>query len=237
MENELFLAQIDIISNYGTVEGWAIDGDTEYPCHIQVRLENTIIAEDIANKFRLDLLETGLGHGHYAFYAPIRTLSPGIYPLRLFDGKTGLPIGNDEERLIEVPSYAALPKKTIETLLSCRKSWQDEDIVAHPACLQIEQNFVHFGPKRFIDRVFRFALGRWADPAAIMDYSKLLTEQKMTPTENLLAVLRSSERQAQDRRLSRPGDPDFPFVYNSEAAVRAFLEKRAADNFPVDLDL
>ncbi len=237
MNDSLIHGNIDIVSESGTVEGWAIDGNTRDPCYVQIRAENQVVGEDIADKFRPDLLEARLGHGHYAFYARISRLDAGNYPLRLFNGRTGAPIGYHGDQVHHVPRYVKPPIKIVDELLQRRICWEDKDIIAAPSCLQLDRNYLHFGPERFVDRVFRFALGRWADPAAITDYCKLLAEQRMTPTEHFLAVLGSSERQAQTRRLSRPDDPDFPFVYDSESVVRAFLSAQIPSDFPADLDL
>ena len=99
------------------------------PCHVQLRVKDVIVAEDIADKYRPDLLRAGIGYGHCAFYACIRGLEPGRYPLRLFDGRTGTPLGVDEHVLYDIPPFESRPPKSVKELLAPRDQWQDSDLL------------------------------------------------------------------------------------------------------------
>jgi hypothetical protein len=198
---------LDAVSDGGTVEGWALYRDSLAVCHIQVRLGGVVLGEDMADKFRLDLLRSGLRYGHCAFYASIPITRPGSYPLELVDGRTGRPINPGEAQETFVPAFAGKPPQF------GRAIWTDEQILENLVCLQLEMNYHKMGAEKFVDAVFRFGLGRWADPAALDGYCAGLRAQSLSPVAVFEAVLMSEERKRQDRRLPSPFEADFPFDY------------------------
>jgi hypothetical protein len=206
------LAKLDLVSTDGMAEGWAMYRDSAAICHIQIRLKDRILGEDMADKFRPDLLQAGLGHGYCAFYASIGDLPPGTYKLHLHDGRTGARISPDDAPSHTVPLRNPLQPATVEALLRAKARWSDEDILAHPECLQLDENLAILGPDRFVDRVFRFTLGRWADTDGGGHYADMLRRGEMSAALVLTVVLSSAERLAQDRPLARPMDPDYPFI-------------------------
>jgi hypothetical protein len=207
------MAKLDIVSPAGTVEGWAMYRDSAAVCHVQVRLGDDVVAEDMADRFRPDLLQAGLGHGHCAFYARMAPLPPGTYALRLHDGRTGAPMDEAEFAMHEVPLFEPRGKVSVETLLTPRNRWRDADIIAAPACLQLGYNLVALGVERLVDRMFLFALGRWADPDGARHYAEVLAAGQQMPEDVMVTLLTSAERRSQSRDLTRPIDPDYPFLY------------------------
>jgi hypothetical protein len=216
------LGLIDVVSASGIVEGWATYIDRPSACHVQVWLDGVVVAEDMADKFRRDLLRAGIGHGHCAFYAPMTCVAPGKYSLALHDGRTGAPIGQGSAALFEVPARRARVPISVNDVLRVRARWGDEDVRACVDCLQLERNCEAMGPTRFVDRVFRFVLGRWADAAGRHHYAASIACGAMSPNEVFLAVLNSGERRIQDRMLAHPMDPEYPFtVYEYSADLEA----------------
>ena len=204
-------ASLDIVSEAGTVEGWALYTDSLAVCHVQVRLGGVVLGEDMADKFRADLLSAGLRHGHCAFYAAVPITRPGTYPLELVDGRTGRRVDHMGSRETFVPALARKPDRGPSHAASPRATWTDEQVLAHLSCLQLDMNFERMGAERFVDAVFRFALGRWADPSALDSYGAALCTTNVTPTMVLTAVMTSEERKNQNRKLPNLFDQDFPF--------------------------
>jgi hypothetical protein len=213
------MANLDIVSPAGTVEGWALDQGSDVPCHVQVRLNDEIVAEDVADRFRPDLLQAGLRHGHCAFYARMKQLAVGHYPLRLFDGRSGEPIGYEPLDLFFVPEFALQVGRQLEDVLRPRDRWVEKDLLSYPAGLPLQQTYESFGARRFVDRVFQFVLGRWADAEGCAHYIEMLGGGHMTPEQVFITVLGSEERRNQTRPLPRPMDPDFPFVYQFASEI------------------
>ena len=205
-------ASLDVVSEAGTVEGWALYADSLAVCHIQICLGHTVLGEDMADKFRADLLSAGIRHGHCAFYAAIPVTRPGTYALKLVDGRTGQRIEHMGRREVPIPAFATGAKRAA----SQRTTWTDGEILAHPACLQLDMNYERMGPVRFVDSIFRFALGRWADPSALDSYGAALRTGAVTPTMAFTNVMTSGERAQQNRKLPSLFDPEFPFECDLE---------------------
>ena len=58
---------IDAVTSTGHVVGWARDPASAVSLTVQVRWRGRVVAETIADRFRGDLLELGMGHGHHGF--------------------------------------------------------------------------------------------------------------------------------------------------------------------------
>lgn len=202
------IAVLDAVSDRGTVDGWAIYRDSLAVCHIQVRLGGVVLGEDMADRFRLDLLRSGLRYGHCAFYVSIPITRPGLYPLELVDGRTGRRIEHGGVQATIVPPLVAKPDPA-----RVHARWTDEQVLENLACLQLQTNFERMGAEQFVDAVFRFVLGRWADPVAIKDYCSGLHSASLSPIQVFEAVMSSDERKQQDRPLPNPFESDFPFEY------------------------
>lgn len=231
------LGLIDVVSASGIVEGWATYIDRASACHVQVWLDGVVVAEDMADKFRRDLLRAGIGHGHCAFYAPMTCVAPGKYSLALHDGRTGAPIGQGSAALFEVPARRARVPISVNDVLRVRARWGDEDVRACVDCLQLERNCEAMGATRFVDRVFRFVLGRWADAAGRQHYAGSIACGAMSPSAVFLAVLNSGERQAQARMLPHPMDPEYPFtVYEYAADLEAVHRNGRVKEAPLVFD-
>ncbi len=205
------VAALDAVSEFGTAEGWAIYEKSLAVCHIQVRLGGVILGEDMADKFRLDLLEAGLRHGYCAFYAYIPLTRSGYYPLELVDGRTGNRLDALPAREIFVPPLVKGAAASAARSAALQSNWTDEQVLEHVSCLQLDANLEHMGPERFVDAVFRFALGRWADERALDGYCGALRSATITPTDVFRTVMTSEERKQQSRRLPSPVEKEFPF--------------------------
>jgi hypothetical protein len=200
-------AAIEAVSGDGVVLGWARDGAA--PLHVQVLVEAAPVAEAMAMLFRGDLLRAGHGHGHFGFAARLRKPLPqGPLWLALHLPATGrtVPVA------IQVPPHRLRGPATVEALLDEPPSWTVNDLLTAPACIDWDANLSRMGPARFVDGLFRFALGRWPSKAEARLHADTLARRRLSARDLLIDLLSSPERAESDARLPSPFDPAFPFA-------------------------
>jgi hypothetical protein len=206
---------IDQVTPDGFVEGWA-KTESSAPCHVRIQLQDRVICEAIANRFRRDLLQVGLGHGHYAFVARMRVkLPPGRYALECYNGRTNQRFAEQADELFTVPELMA-PRGVsstlkVESLIISAAEWDDDDLEPHLACLRLRDNLEDMGLDRFVDVTFKYVLDRWADPEGRRRYAEALNDREITPEQFFAILLRSEERRAIRRPLPSPFDYRFPY--------------------------
>lgn len=208
---------IDLIAADGSIEGWAKSDDSSTPCHVQIRLGEQVIAETIANRFRRDLLQVGLGHGHYAFVARMRTKLPaGRYAFECYDGRTNTRFGDTAGELMTVPEWAqskaAQSNTVVESLVVAPAEWEDDDVLPHISCLNLGANLEQMGVARFVDVTFKYVLNRWADPDGAQRYAQALNDREITPEQFFSILMGSGERKAIRAPLPSPFDYRFPYT-------------------------
>ncbi len=190
------------------VAGWVRDASRPGACRVQVTLGGHVLAEAIADRFRPDLLRAGRGHGHYGFAARLRRPLPrGVATLTMHLPDRGV----EAPMAVEVPELDPPARATVEALLEVPPGWTTDDLLAHPACLDMAGNAARLGPARFVDAVFRFVLARWPSAAEARMNIDSLAVGRISPEALLLDVLRSRERADMDTRLPSPFAADFPF--------------------------
>ena len=208
----LIEGHVDLVAR-GLVLGWARGPDPGRPCRVAVTLDGVVLGEALADIFRRDLLQAGIGHGHYAFAARLRAPRPeGRYALRLRgpDGQTLE--GSMTGGVVDAPAPEARPPLTVEDLLARGDRWRAEDVLGRLECLAPAANLARMGPARFVDCCYRFVLGRWpgaheADPPAAA-----LAEGRLDAETLLRTMLASPERAGMDAPPPSPYDAGFPFL-------------------------
>ncbi len=87
-------AHIDNVTS-GSITGWALSThDPSYPCVLSLRSGETVLSKTVANKFRRDLVKSGIGNGRHGFSIPLTpALRPFLNgPLHIYEEFTGLPV-------------------------------------------------------------------------------------------------------------------------------------------------
>jgi hypothetical protein len=203
-------AYIDHVSAAGVVSGWARSAELPAPVGIELWLDGECVGAASACAFRRDLLEAGLGHGHYGFECRIRAKARhGVLELRETGGQTML------ARLTIAPGLlceAPATPRTVESLLTRPDQWGMEDVARHIQALALDFNLSALGPSRFIARVYRFLLGRWPDPPEFDFYLNDLSQGVISATDVFRIVAGSEERKRSQVTPLSPYDPKFPFL-------------------------
>ncbi len=205
----LIQGQIESLAPDGTITGWVRDTTRPQACHVQVRRGPELLAEAVADLFRPDLLRAGQGHGHYGFATRLRhTLPPGRCRVDMV-----LPASDVSAPMaLDVPALDPGGPCPVERLLAARPAWSAQDVIARPDCIDAGANHASLGRDRFIDAVFRFALGRWPSAAESAMNASDLDSGRITPAGLLLECLGSRERAALPPGLPSPYAADFPFL-------------------------
>lgn len=213
------LGGIDGISPDGHIMGWAWQPGSAERSHIKIIMGDEILAEALADWFREDLLRAGMGLGHCAFFArPHVRLEPGEYLLELVDARLDVVIGPPGGRLVIVPDEDA-DEATLD--FSPRVAWNDDEVLEALEHFDLTRQWETLGTARFVDAVFRFVLGRWADDDGMQGYVRALETGELAPEEFFRIILSSDERQAMRTPLPSPFDYRFPFKYPSSRRRRA----------------
>lgn len=205
------LGGIDSVSPSGLIAGWAWRQDGQERCHVRIIRDGEVIAETLADAFRADLLRAGMGLGHCGFYARLRVpLPPGAQVLTLVEARLGVAIGSP--LTTEVPRRLGQPPLASPLLvLTPRPTWRDEDVLENLAQFDFAGQCEAMGFSRFVDVVFRFALGRWPESDSREAYVAALRSAEITPDAFVQEVLLSAERKGMTTPLPSPFDYRFPF--------------------------
>ena len=204
------LGGIDRVSESGQIAGWAWRGDGVERCHVRVLRDGEVVAEALADAFRADLLQAGMGLGHCGFYARLRvSLPPGPVVLQLVEARLGVAVG--APFALEAPSRLSQPLASPLLVLTPRPTWRDEDVLENLPRFDFAGQCEAMGAQRFVDSVFQFALGRWPEGASRQTYITALEAGDVHPDAFVEEVLLSPERKAMTTPLPSPFDYRFPF--------------------------
>ncbi len=201
---------IDGFLRDGFIAGWACRPGVIERCHVRVLRGDDLIAEAMADFYRLDLLRAGMGLGHCGFFARLRTALPaGTHNLRLLMLPEAVEIA--PPRPFILPETAAA-RAVLPPVPRARPTWRDADVLAHLAQFDLARHCQELGVTRFIDRAFRFILNRWADDDARAVYPASLEKGTLTAENFFTVTLNSEERRAMTTPLPAPFDYRFPFT-------------------------
>lgn len=214
----LIQGQIDHLTPAGIVTGWVRDARSQLACLVQIRLAGAVLAEAVADLFRPDLLRAGQGHGHYGFRAQLRqALPPGPCRVELHLPETG----TTAPMPLRVPPPLPAGPVRVEALLARPDGWSTQDLLDHPACLDMAASHAALGTPRFVDAVFRFVFARWPIAAEARMNTESLAAGRITPAGLLAECLSSRERAGMPPGLPHPFAADFAFLTPSSPQGRA----------------
>ncbi|MBV9784705.1 MAG: hypothetical protein JO264_12920 [Acidisphaera sp.] len=204
------LGGIDGLLQNRYVAGWAWRPGSTRACHVRVISAGEIVAEALADLYRADLLRAGKGLGHCGFQARLRVdLPAGDNVLALVEAATGSAVGPEVAVAYTLP-LESVPLTPLAALIR-RGTWSDEDVLANLAGFHLEQHCREMGLPHFVDVVFRYILGRWAEEASLASYVRALRSGDLTPDSFFAEVLVSAERKRMTAPLPSPFDAHFPF--------------------------
>jgi hypothetical protein len=197
--------------NTSSVTGWALSEEPRAPVQVEIWIENKCLGSTIATSFRRDLLEAGVGHGHYGYEYQFRSgdLRQGMLELREA-GKSGplatsyIDFTNDE--LAEQDRT-----QTFESLLRKTPIWSMTDVAKNIVALELDQNFIELGANRYISQVYWFLLGREADEAEVSVQLQNLANRVTSPTSLFEDLLNGDEFKTRGLQPVSPFDGRFPF--------------------------
>jgi hypothetical protein len=203
-------ARIDLVSPVGVAEGWAKSEDRYRPVEITLWLDGRQVGAATAAAFRRDLLEAGIGHGHYAYRCRtnLNEAAHGILELREAGGDAALATYTIEPGSL-APRRSAKPQ-FIESLLITPARWSIEDVGAHPEALDLETNLIELGPRRYIDMVYQFLLGRWPGAYEYDLYLPDIRRGMSSATDVFRTIFSSGERKNSSLEPLSPLDPRYP---------------------------
>jgi hypothetical protein len=203
-------ARIDVVSPAGVTEGWAKSEDRYEPVEITLWLEGKQVGATTAAGFRRDLLAAGIGHGHYAYRCRITVTEPahGVLELREPGGDTAFATYTIEPGALV--ANQALKHRFIESLLVAPSCWSMEDVQAHPEALDLETSLLRLGPRRYIDMVYRFLLGRWPGAHEYDFYFPDLRRDLISATDIFKTIFNSDERKNNGLEPLSPLDLKYP---------------------------
>jgi len=204
--------KIERVNERAEVEGWVIYPARSMPATVQIKKANEILAETVADIFRPDLLEGGLGHGYHGFCARLTTLIPSSsYDVELVEAATQLVICSC---VIEINSYPLDESpQSIHGLLANPVVWTDEQVLRNLSALRLRQNLEALGYNRFVDCCYYYLLGRWADEDGLTRYAQALETGEHSPDEvfRILATCGERKDRSSQNPLASPYDYRFPF--------------------------
>lgn len=204
------LGGIDSLLQGRYVAGWAWRPGSGQPCHVRVISAGEIVAEALADLYRSDLLRAGMGLGHCGFQARLRVdLPAGDNVLALVEAATGTAIGR-EVVVTYAPALESPPVTPLSALIR-REVWSDEDVLSHVPSFRLEHHCRAMGLAHFVDVVFHYILGRWAEDASLASYVTALRSGALSPDGFFAEVLVSEERKRMAAPLPSPFDSQFPF--------------------------
>ena len=205
-------AHIELIDETEVITGWARSSLADMPTLIRLESSEGLIGEAVASGFRRDLLEAGIGHGHYGFHMKIRQHGQtGRTLIRAIDMRTGKALKIASDRFdLPSPTMAATPL-TVDTLIGSAVAWTAADVANHSANLELDRTFQRVGAAIYVDMAFQFALGRWPDGDDRVHCARSLSGQEVSPDELVRILLNSDERQSLQASVPAPYDHRYPF--------------------------
>ena len=203
---------IDVFKDEGTFEGWARSNGSSRPCIVSIRVEEDVVARAVAEHFRRDLLEAGIGHGHYLYRAKLTgSLPAGEHRATLWNEDTQARIATQDAFAFRVSADREHRAITCEDMLRLNESWDDQTLLANLRCLNLDYNLKVMGYDRFIDICHMYVLDRRPDDVARLKYKNDLATGTMSESAFLASLLQGDERRQRPMPLRSPYDARFPF--------------------------
>ena len=203
---------IDVVTSSGYIDGWAFDRDEPTrPLTVSILAKGQQVAHGVANRYRPDLVDAGIGTGWCAFRlrasGSMSRLSRSRLSLSLFPG-------NEEIFQTNAPNISEdndLHLKSVRELVSSDPTLVDS-IGQLRGCNFIFSKLIDSnGIEVFIRAAYIYVLNRPADPSGLVHYDEMIRSGKITPFGLLEALGDSDEFRSAPRSLTAPTQPGFIF--------------------------
>jgi hypothetical protein len=195
--------------------GWARPRDPGPPCEVTILRDGQPIATAVADIYRPELMQLGIGHGHYGFRILRSVQCPaGKARFSLVERRSGAGFDGAVDIALQVARYKRDKVLTVEDLLTPRTTWTEAEVVAHLEGLEPEQTWKRMGSRRFVEAAFLFVLGRPADDGGRARYTTALETAELTPYDILKTLFGSQERATSGPPLMSPLDAKYPFRHH-----------------------
>lgn len=192
--------------------GWARPRDPGPACEITILREGQPIATAVADIYRPDIMQLGIGHGHFGFRILRSMQCPaGKARFSLVERRSGGGFDGAVDITLQVARYRRDKVLTVEDLLTPRTTWTEPEVVGNLDCLEPEATWKRMGSRRFVEAAFLFVLGRPADDGGRARYTSALDTAELTAYDVLKTLFGSSERARSGPPLLSPLDAKYPF--------------------------
>ncbi|OYU48745.1 MAG: hypothetical protein CFE31_09900 [Rhizobiales bacterium PAR1] len=205
---------IDSVEAGGFVEGWTVD-PTAPARVVEVALmaKGEIVARGFADRCRVDLVESNIGHGWHGFRLalPPALMAETALALTLVDVQTGSKIGNAKTLDPSAVAGQEAENTFVDGILPIDASVvRSIDQIA--AIGPILDAFIHeHGIEEFVDRVYCYVLGRPSDPGGLASYAGILHRSELKPLGLIGILYDSDERRNSKWDMFGPSSRYFPF--------------------------
>jgi len=209
----MFRGHIDSVTSLGFVEGWAVDQtQPTRMLEVAIRVDGEVVARGFALLFREDLMNAGCGLGWCAFRlrldVPVERVREAL--VELIDHASGIVIFSRQE--LPLIEDGEVPASSIKILVEgdptiIKGLWQLRQ------CEHMLMDFIRrHGVETFIDAAYAYVLGRAADHAGRLQYTRCIRQASLSPVGVLEVLGDIDEFRSKVRQLASPKSPAFPFA-------------------------
>lgn len=198
----------------GTVTGWFYKPPLSKAAIARVAFDDGTSQRVVADRFRRDLLERGISHGHFGFLlrAP-GAVSFGARQATLLDEVTGCVVAVAELAGQPVIQHQSFPLFLhVEDILSYNEEWTCEDLAIHINNLTIAEACVSVGTEIFVERLAQYCFGEFPNEAVMKGFTEALESGTVSPEQVFRAMLQTRKSSGKiNRSLPGPYSPEYPF--------------------------
>ncbi|AWN41745.1 hypothetical protein [Methylobacterium durans] len=206
--------QIEQFSSDGTVSGWFRKSTFAKPAIARIAFNDGTVQRVIADRFRRDLLERGISHGHYGFLlrAPAVAASGATLAV-LLDDETESPVAEARMSGLPLVQSRAYPLLLhVEDIIAPEQRWTCEDIATHVSNFNVTQACSSLGVETFVERIAQFCFGEFPSSEMMMGFADAIKSRTATPERVFLAMLDSKQALEKGvQSLPGPYSPEYPF--------------------------
>jgi hypothetical protein len=202
---------VDGLSPSGLVEGWARGQSERQPLGLEFWLQGERVGAAKAELFRADLLNAGIGHGHYGYRCRLRPKSKAHGTLEIREIGAAKVLAVHEIAPDKAVAPARRGTKPVESLLIKPPAWTMADFTGAVPALDVERILADLGARRFVTYLYRFLLGRWPEPQEYAHYLPHMKRGVLNAMDVVRIVLGSEEHKAKHIIPAAPFDARYPF--------------------------
>jgi hypothetical protein len=202
---------VDSLSASGLIEGWAQGESQRRPLGLEFWLAGQRVGAAKAVIFRADLLQAGIGHGHYGYRCQLRPKSKAHGRLEIREIGSAAVLAEHDIPADRAIAPVRRGTKPVESLLVKAAGWTMADFTGAVPALDVEAILADLGARRFVTYLYRFLLGRWPDAHEYGHYLPHMKRGVLNGMDVVRIVLGSDEHKAKHIVPPAPFDARYPF--------------------------